>query len=98
MLGTKEVLRKNLLVSKYCDKRGTAVKRSDICGKKLVRFGEEGVTEERTEQGKHRAEARADVSSEASCRLCWDGEAARRRGPASGVHGLKPGARARSQS
>ena len=47
MLGAKEVLRKNLLVSKYCDKRGTAGKRSDICGKKLVRFGEEGVTEER---------------------------------------------------
>ena len=56
MFRTKEVLRKNLLVSKYCDKRGTAVKRSDICGKKLVRFGEEGVTEERTEQGKEGAE------------------------------------------
>lgn len=50
------MLRKNLLVNKYCDKRGTAVKRSDICGKKLVRFGEEGVTEERTEQGKEGAE------------------------------------------
>ena len=54
MLGAKEVLRKNLLVSKYCDKRGTAGKRSDMCGKKLVRFGEEGVTEEREQSREKR--------------------------------------------
>ena len=58
MLGTKEVLRKNLLVSKYCDKRGTAGKRSDVCGRELVRSGKEEVTEERKQrkQGEEAAE------------------------------------------
>lgn len=52
------MLRKNLLVSKYCDKRGTAGKRSDICGRESVRLGEEEVTEERIQrkQGKEAAE------------------------------------------
>lgn len=61
MLRAKEVLRKNLLVSKYCDKRGTAGKRSDICGRELVRFGEEEVTEERP-QRKQGKEAAGDPS------------------------------------
>ena len=58
MLRDKEVLKKNLLASKYCDKRGTAGKRSGICGRELLRFGEEEVTKERIQrkQGKEAAE------------------------------------------
>lgn len=54
MLGAKEVLRKTLLVSNCCDKRGTAGKRDDVCGRELVRSGKEEVTEEKAEKAGRR--------------------------------------------